>query len=198
MKLPSAQVLQLLLRRMATRRQHFLMPDSGYCGNKSLRESPAPGLSVAVEYARRSTQGLCLLTSAPLALTPPPDGSQVLQNLSAEGALVRRWGDPKEGGWRREAQHQETRSPRGPSKLLQPRCSTILWVHEAWFPGRKACGHLESVVPCREDQALRAKGARLPAHPPTPSAPGQSSLGTQDLSGSRAVTAASVTKASVK
>ena len=116
------------------------MPDSGYCGNRSLRESPAPGFSIPVECARRSTQGLCLLTSSPLALTPPPDGSQVLQHLSAEGAVGRRWGDPKEGGWRREAQHQETRSPRDSGTLFQPRCSPILWVHEACFRGRRAAG----------------------------------------------------------
>ena len=33
---PSAQVLKLLLWDVATRRQHFFLPNSGYLGNQSL------------------------------------------------------------------------------------------------------------------------------------------------------------------
>ena len=40
------------------------------------------------------------------------------------GRFIHRWGNPKEGVWRWEPQHQETWSPQGFSKLFQPRGST--------------------------------------------------------------------------
>lgn len=47
-----APVLKLLLWEMATKQQHFFLPNSGYLGNQSLREILAPGLSVWVECGR--------------------------------------------------------------------------------------------------------------------------------------------------
>ena len=52
----------------------------------------------------------------------PLDTSPFLQHHSGESAFIRRWEDPKEGGWRWEP-HQETWSPRGFSELFQPRGS---------------------------------------------------------------------------
>ena len=47
------------------------------------------------------------------------DKSQPLQNLCAEGALIRRWGDSKEEGWRWASQRQETWRPDDFSVLFQ-------------------------------------------------------------------------------
>lgn len=51
---------------MATRWQHFFKPNSSSLGKRSLRENPVRGLSIRVQWTRRSTQGLCLTTSSPL------------------------------------------------------------------------------------------------------------------------------------
>ena len=88
----------------------------------------------------------------PLTLSPR-DKSQLLKHHSAEGAVIRRWGDPEEGGWRWETPHQETRSPGNFSKLFQTRGSTILWVHEAGFRCRRAQLDLEVVGSRRGEQA---------------------------------------------
>ena len=74
----------------------------------------------------------------------PLDTSQFLQHHSGESAFIRRWEDPKERGWRWEP-HQETRSPRGFSKLFQPRGSMsfaavgIVSLQED-LPGSGGCG----------------------------------------------------------
>ena len=51
----SAPVLKLLLWEMATRWQHFFLPNSGYLDNQSLCESPSRELSLRVEGTRRNT-----------------------------------------------------------------------------------------------------------------------------------------------
>lgn len=48
---------------MATRWQHFFKPNSSSLGKRSLRENPVRGLSIRVQWTRRSTQGLRLITS---------------------------------------------------------------------------------------------------------------------------------------
>ena len=69
------------------------------------------------------TPKACIPSLLP-SLPHPLDTSQFLHYHSGEGAFLHRWGDPKEGGWRWEPHHQETWSPRGFSKLFQPRGST--------------------------------------------------------------------------
>ena len=60
-----------------------------------------------------------------LSLYPPTDLNDCHTTLQKE--LSSQWGDPKEGGWRWEPCHQETRSPEYFAKLFQPRDPTILW-----------------------------------------------------------------------
>ena len=64
------------------------------------------------------------------------------------GRFIHRWGDPKEGGWRWEPQHQETWSPQGFSKLFQPRGSTSFGCSRRSFtaggpPGSEGCGPVQ-------------------------------------------------------
>ena len=78
----------------------------------------------------------------------PLDTSPFLQHHSGKGAFIHRWGDPKEGGWRWEPQHQETWSPWGFSKLFQPRGSTSFGCSRHSFtaggpPGSGCCGPLQ-------------------------------------------------------
>ena len=44
-----------VVMEMATRWQHFFLPNSGYFDNQSLWESPSPELSLRVEGTRRNT-----------------------------------------------------------------------------------------------------------------------------------------------
>ena len=114
-------VSQLLLWEMATWWQHVFMPSSGYWGNQSLGESPVPGLP---EW---KVPEAALKACVPFFFLPYPcplDTSQFLQRHSGEGAFIHRWGDPKQGRWRWEAQHQETWNPRGFSEFFQLRAST--------------------------------------------------------------------------
>lgn len=64
------------------------------------------------------------------------DKSQFLQLHSGEGAFIHRWGDPKEGGWRRKPQHQETWGPRGFSEFSQPRACTSFGCSRRSFAAR--------------------------------------------------------------
>ena len=83
-----------------------------------------------MECARRNTQGLVqfLLPSLP----PSPGHIPIPATPCCGGCFHRRWGDPKEGSWRREPHHLETWSPGGFQKLLQPRGATSF--------GRSRCG----------------------------------------------------------
>ncbi len=132
---PSAVFSTLLLQETATRRQHFFMPNSGYSGKPSLKESPVPGSSVWVECARRNTERLVSHCFLSLALQPP-DKSQCLGNRSDDGAVVHRWGDSMEGGWRREPHPQETWTPGDFWKLSFPPRTQ----HRFWCPRRGVAG----------------------------------------------------------
>ena len=106
---------------MATGRQHFSPPNSGYLGNQSLRARPVLGC------IRWIHPGL-VSPSSPLSLYPPGQ-AQRLAHRSAEGAVLLRWrGRRLEVG----THPQDTRSPRDFAKRLQPRDRTALW-------GRWAC-----------------------------------------------------------
>ena len=82
-------------------------------------------------------------------LPPSPGQTPIPFNThSVEGAFIHRWGDGKEGGWRWEPQHQETWSPRGFSKLFQPRGSTSFRCSRLSFTaggphGSGGCGPLQ-------------------------------------------------------
>ena len=100
----------------------------------------------------------------------PLDTSQFLQHHSGESAFIRRWKDPKEGGWRWEP-HQETWSPRGFSELFQPRgsfgcgrCSFtaggLVWIWRLW-------GHAERSRLTRS----MGQGSLAGTLSPAPSAP---------------------------
>ena len=131
----------------------FLHARSGYLGNQSLRANPVSGLSMrihpgdlpdpGIEPASPMSPALAdgfFTTSAtwealrlvspyffPLTLHPPGDPNDC--NTTLQRDLSSQWGDPKEGGWRWEPHHQETRGPGHFAKLFQPRDPTILWEH---------------------------------------------------------------------
>ena len=73
---------------------------------------------------------LCLRLVSPyfLPLTLHSQDRSRLQHHSAEGGVIHRWGDAKEGSWRWEPQphHQETQSPGDFANFFQSRDSTIL------------------------------------------------------------------------
>ena len=92
-----------------------------YWGNQSLGESTVPGL---LEWnVTEETLKACVPFLLP-SLSLSPGHIPVPATPSGEGAFIHRWGNPKEGGWRWEPQHQETWSPWGFSKLFQLRAST--------------------------------------------------------------------------
>ena len=104
---------------MATGRQHFFLPNSGYLGNQSLRASPVPGVLIRME-----TPKACVSFSLPLI----PRHTPVPATPLCRGSC------PQAGTLREEAEPhpQDTRSPRDFAKRLQPRDRTALW-------GRWAC-----------------------------------------------------------
>ena len=132
-----------------------------------------------------------------LPLTLHPQDRSQLQHHSAEGGVIRRWGDAKEGSWKWEPQphHQEMQSPGKFAKLFQSRGSTILWGHYGLFCCRRTRLDLETMGSYRGGKEVHVccgggliAWCTLPIH----SAPRQSSLGTQAYSGSRDVTSAQV------
>ena len=98
MKSPTALCLKLLFWKTALRKYHCFLPHSG---PQTLRpiENSVYGLSATVECARRNTQDLSLISPSPLPSVPRTYPS-FLEHHSAEGAVICRWGDPKDGGWR--------------------------------------------------------------------------------------------------
>ena len=64
------------------------------------------------------------------------------------GCFHHRWADPKEGSWRWEPYHPETRSPGDFPKLFQPRGSTSFGCSRCSFiaggpPGSGGCGPMQ-------------------------------------------------------
>lgn len=141
------------------------MPNSGSLRNQSLRALPISGLSVRVGM---------LKTCVPpyfLPLTLHPKDRSRLQHHSAEGGVIHRWGDAKEGSWRWEPQphHQETQSPGDFAKFFQSRGSTILWGHYGWFCCRRTRLDLETEGSYRGEKEVhvyRGWGAHCLAYPP--------------------------------
>ena len=74
---------------MATRRQHFFLPNSGYLGNQSLRASPVPGVLIRMETPKACVS-FFLLTFDPQ--THPSSCHTALQRELSSG------GNPKGGG----------------------------------------------------------------------------------------------------
>ena len=70
--------------------------------------SSAPGLSMS-GICRKKHLGLVSHYFFPLLLYAP-DTFRFLLDRSTEGAVICRWGDPEEGGWRWEPHKEETRS----------------------------------------------------------------------------------------
>ena len=131
---------------------------------------------------RTNTPVLVSLAIFPLTLHLP-DKPQSLENRLAEGAVVFRWGNSKEGGWRWEplARRCETRrpscSPEGPPSFGCTRlCLAVggpAWIWRLW-------SHPEGTKHSRSKRVLFA-GTSCPA-------PRQFGLWTQDCSCSRHVT----------
>ena len=72
-------------------------------GKQSLRGSLGVGLQIRVECGGTHTTGLVCVYLFPLTLhSQTPGKSQALQMCHSEGAVVCRWGNSKEGGWRYE------------------------------------------------------------------------------------------------
>ena len=169
---------------MATGRQHFFLPNSGYLGNQSLRASPVPGVLIRME-----TPKACVSFSLPLI----PRHTPVPATPLCRGSC------PQAGTLREEAEPhpQDTRSPRDFAKRLQPRDRTALWGRWAclcggrdpwvWRGWAQAAGNRKARS--GEGGVVLTAGTACPA----PSAP--SRLGTRACSGPRAATPARVPKA---
>ena len=80
-----APVLKMLLWEMVSRWQHFFLPNSGYLGNQSLRESLAPGLS-SFSYDRSNIQPGRIVS---LDFFPLPSGPEIptTRSLGAQGTF---------------------------------------------------------------------------------------------------------------
>ena len=105
----------------------MLMPNSGYWGNQSLRKGPIPGLPIRVECPEETPKACVPFPLPSLVLCP---GHITFPGTPLSGGCFHhRWGDPKEGRWRREPCHQETSSPGGFSKLFWASGATVLWVY---------------------------------------------------------------------
>ena len=85
---PINTVFKGLLQGMATGRQHFFLPNSGYLGNQSLRASPVPGVLIRME-----TPKACVSFSLPVI--PRHTSSSCHTALQRE---LSSGGDPKGGG----------------------------------------------------------------------------------------------------
>ena len=157
--------------------RHAMMPSPAYWGSQSLGESPVPGLSEGKVPGETPKACDPFILPSPIPWTNP----SCFNTHSVEGGFIHRWGDPKEGGWRWEPQHQETWSPRGFSKLFQPRAP-----HPLGAVGVVSLQEdpldLEVVGPCRGEQACQVHGGRAHwlVYPPQVRQPhGSPSLGTK-------------------
>ena len=97
-----------------------------------------------VECARTNTQGLVSLHFFSLNLQPGANPNP--SRSSAEGTVIRRWGDPKEGGWRWEPStrrrgeqmtFQSSFDPQDPPAFGCPRLHLdvvgLTWIWKLWF-----------------------------------------------------------------
>lgn len=95
------------------------------------------------------------------------DKSQPLQSLYAEGALIRRWGDSKKGGWRWTSQRQETWRPGDFSVLFQLTRSIIFVCTRLGIAVRGSAWIWRlSSHPVGTRHYRSKRGAHLLAHPP--------------------------------
>ena len=148
--------------------RHAMMPSPAYWGSQSLGESPVPGLSEGKVPGETPKACDPFILPSPIPWTNP----SCFNTHSVEGGFIHRWGDPKEGGWRWEPQHQETWSPRGFSKLFQPRGPTSFRCSRRSFtaggpPGSGGCGPL----PRGAGTPGRSMGSLAGTSSPAPSAP---------------------------
>ena len=145
-----------------------------------------------MESAIRNTYSLCPI---PSSFLPPSPGDIPIPAIPLYGMCFHhRWGDPKEGSWRREPHHLETWSPGGFQKLFQPRGARSF--------GRSRCGftaggpariwRLWAGAEGNRPTRSMGQGSLAGTSFPPSSAPRQSIQGTQ---GFRDVAAAQVTKA---
>ena len=148
-----------------------LRPCPGYWGNRSLRESPVPGLPVRVERARRNTKGLCPIPSSfltPMPWTHPSSCNTTRWKvLSSTGAATER----KEAGGgnltiRRhgtQGAFQSSSSPEAPHPLGAVGVVSL----QEDPPGSGGCG------PVQRGAGPQALGAGLVGwhHLPTPLSP---------------------------
>ena len=88
-------------------------------GDQSLSASPAPGLPVPVEHARRNTEGSFRLPPLPQCPGPIPVPATPL----CGGCCHHRRGDPEEGSWRRHPGPSRRASRRAAASLGCSRCS---------------------------------------------------------------------------
>ena len=171
------------------------MPNSSYLGNQSLGASPVPWLSTGMETPKACVT-LLLPPSSPIHI---PTIAQRLPHHSAEGAVLLKWatlrkeaGDGNPTSRRHLAQRtlQSSSRPETPPSSGGTRLGFAAggppWVWRVWPPAE---GNRKS----RSMEGGRGHIAWTPS--PAPSAPPQSSLGTQACSGSRDVTPAQVPKA---
>lgn len=95
----SASVSQSLLRKMSTRRQHFLLTRANWV-IQNPGKRPVPGLRIRVECAgKTSTWDWCLASSSCLAFISQAD-NKPCQAHSDEGSVTDSWGDSqKRGCW---------------------------------------------------------------------------------------------------
>ena len=130
----------------------------------------------------------------------PLDTSQFLQHHSGESALIRRWRTLRKEVGRWEPHHQETWSPQGFSKLLQPRGSTSFgcsshsftaggpsWIWRLW-------ARAEGSRLARSTRRGSLAGKSFPAL----STPSESILGKQACPGFRALITAQITMAGME
>ena len=128
-------------------------------GNQSLRESPAPGLSIRVECARGNTQGLCSIPSSfltPIPWTNPNSCNPTLWRVLSSTDGVTQKNQPGDGNpnTRRHGAYgvfQSSSSPEAPHPLG---AVGIVSLQEDPLG-------LEVVGRCRGEQARQVHGAGL-------------------------------------
>ena len=173
---------------MSTWWQHFLTPLSGSLGNQSPRESRVPGFLIRVQCTT-------VLVSWLPPYPAPPTPTREISSLPQPALLRVLWylgGVTQEGGWRWEP-HPWDLETRWHWELFQPRGSTILGCTRlGWTLGGPAWIWKLGSHPQGTRHSGSRRGSFAGTSSPAPSAPPQSSLGSQGCSAFRGVTAAQV------
>ncbi len=131
MVVPRNTGFQVVVPGIVHKAAGFFVPISGPSGNQSLSERKRCSRVVTWRGTCQNQHPRACVSFLSACYPSPPHKSQPLPKCYTEGGCrgYCSWYDTKAGGWRWEPQQQEMWRSGDVSKLLQPRGSTLLWVH---------------------------------------------------------------------